>query len=234
MEKGLLRAPFALIRLIGGASGLERRRAHPRKYGPNSSASSARAKSCVHTLRALRYCGRSWGSNPLQVGNEPNTVPTEPDVEECVIFAVSPGTAGCQWTRRSAGDIYHRVVVGQTPPVSPKAYPQKARPRILSSARTRTQRVQLAETADPATPDTAARSVHQLQEGRSAPRRGRLRARRLARRCAHVGRRALWTLRCLGFASVEVECGGPGGLPRAGRAGRLLRERPRRGADLQP
>eukprot|EP00962_Isochrysis_galbana_P018948 scaffold5501_cov146-Isochrysis_galbana.AAC.1 len=30
MEKGLLRAPFALIRLIGGASGLERRRAHPR------------------------------------------------------------------------------------------------------------------------------------------------------------------------------------------------------------
>eukprot|EP00962_Isochrysis_galbana_P045030 scaffold17628_cov116-Isochrysis_galbana.AAC.1 len=41
-EKGLLRAPFTLIRLVGSASGLERRRAHPRKYGPNSSASSAR------------------------------------------------------------------------------------------------------------------------------------------------------------------------------------------------
>eukprot|EP00962_Isochrysis_galbana_P046830 scaffold18947_cov101-Isochrysis_galbana.AAC.5 len=42
IEKGLLRAPFAFIRLVGSASGLERRRAHPRKYGPNSSASRAR------------------------------------------------------------------------------------------------------------------------------------------------------------------------------------------------
>eukprot|EP00962_Isochrysis_galbana_P037330 scaffold13011_cov129-Isochrysis_galbana.AAC.2 len=42
IEKGLLRAPFALIRLVGSASGFESSRAHPRKYGPNSSASRAR------------------------------------------------------------------------------------------------------------------------------------------------------------------------------------------------